>query len=321
MRSLQNCTVAVTGGCGFIGSHLIEKLRGCGARVLAIDSLAYGRRENLDISDPATASNSLRLRSGSGAQCLQNLLKGVDYVFHLAVQVEKHNQLIHSPGRLLDSNVMGSNRTVQGAADAGVKKVVFTSSLYAYGVLTGPPLSEDEVPVPHTVYGISKLSGEHYCRYFFARHGLRAICLRLFFVYGPRQYAGQGYKSVIVKNFERMLNGQTPIINGDGKQELDYIYVDDVVSSLLLAMTGDDAFDVFNVGSGSGATVNHLTALMVKVAGVKTAPESGPPDFTNGSSRVANTKKFDARFGPQPRVPLEEGLRRTFEWMTSSQRQ
>jgi UDP-glucose 4-epimerase len=308
---------AVTGGCGFIGSHLIRRLRDCGVRVLAIDSLGYGRRENLDLSDSDIHFEQLELCSGAGER-LRKLLQGVDYVFHLAA--EKHNQSINYPGRLLEANVIGTYELLRAAADAGVKKVVFTSSLYVYGRMSGPPMSEDEVPAPQTIYGISKLSGEHLCRYFSAQCGMPAVCLRLFFVYGPRQYAGLGYKSVIVKNFDRMLKDHKPVICGDGHQELDYIYVDDAVSAILLAMTGDDNFAVFNVGSGSGTSINHLTDLMMDIAGAKAGREFAPADFTHGSSRVASTKRFEDRFGPRARVPLAEGLRRTLEWMASSER-
>lgn len=311
-------TVAVTGGCGFIGSHLIERLRRNGVRVLVIDSLTYGKRENLDLSDPDIRVEKLELGSGTSAR-LQQLLHGVDYVFHLAA--EKHNQSINSPCRVLDANILGTYELLKAAAGVGVKKVVFTSSLYAYGRMGAPPMSEDEVPAPHTVYGISKLSAEHLCRHFFMQAGIPVVCLRLFFVYGPRQYAGLGYKSVIVKNFDRILNGQKPVVCGDGNQELDYTYVDDVVSALLLAMTGDDKFEVFNVGSGSAVSINRLTQLMMEVAGVHTECEYAPADFTAGSSRVANTKKFEQSFGPQTRVPLADGLRRTFEWMVASRRE
>ena len=207
MITLQNSTVVVTGGCGFIGSHLVERLRRCAARVVVIDNLGYGRRENLDLSDDGIHVENLKLCAGVGTE-LQKLLKGVDYIFHLAA--EKHNQSIYSPDRVLDVNVMGTYELLKAAADAGVKKVVFTSSLYAYGRMSGPPMSEDEVPTPHTLYGISKLSGEHLCRYFASQRGIPAVCLRLFFVYGPRQYSGLGYKSVIVKNFDRMLKGNKP---------------------------------------------------------------------------------------------------------------
>ena len=107
------------------------------------------------------------------------------------------------------------------------------------------------------------------------------------------------------------------MINGDGNQELDYIYVDDVVSAMVLAMTGDDKYDVFNVGNGSGVSINRLSELMMDVAGIRTCCEYGPTDFTSGSSRVASTRKFDNRFGLQIRVPLTDGLRRTFEWIVS----
>jgi UDP-glucose 4-epimerase len=318
MRSLQHMTVAVTGGCGFIGSHLIERLRRQEVSVLAIDSLDYGKRENLDLSDPGIRIEKLELRSGTSGR-LQELLHGVDYVFHLAA--EKHNQSINSPCRVMDANILGTYELLKAAVDAGVKKLVFTSSLYAYGRMNGPPMSEDELPAPQTVYGISKLSGEHLCRHFYVQAGFPVVCLRLFFVYGPRQYAGLGYKSVIVNNFDRLLKGQKPVINGDGNQQLDYIYVDDVVSALLLAMTGDDAFEVFNVGNGLAVSINQLTRIMKEVAGVQTECAHGPADFTAGSFRSANTMKFDRHFGPQARVSLEDGLRRTFDWMASTQRE
>ncbi len=317
MRSFNNKAVAVTGACGFIGSHLIQRLRACEARVLAIDSLGYGRRENLDLSDSGIQIEQLELRSGCAGP-LMELLKGVDCVFHLAA--EKHNQSINSPERVLDANVIGTYELLKAAADAGVRKVVFTSSLYAYGRMSGPPMAEDEVPSPQTVYGISKLTGEHLCRHFSIQRGLRTVCLRLFFVYGPRQYTGLGYRSVIVKHFERLISGEGPLIYGDGAQRLDYVYVEDVVSALLLAMSDSDGFDVFNVGSGSGVSVTELTALMMEVAGVKAPCQFGPPDFTNGSSRVASTRKFDDHFGLQPRVTLRDGLRRTLEWMSASRR-
>jgi UDP-glucose 4-epimerase len=317
MKSLQGSTVAVTGGCGFIGSHLIETLRRGGVRVLAIDSLEYGRRENLDLSDPDIRIEKLELRSGTYGR-LQELLQGVDFVFHLAA--EKHNQSVNSPCRVLDANVLGTYELLKAAADVGVRKVVFTSSLYAYGRMGKPPMSEDETPVPHTVYGISKLSGEHLCRHIHMQAGMPIVCLRLFFVYGPRQYAGLGYKSVIVRNFDRMLAGERPVINGDGNQELDYIYVDDVVSALMLAMMSEDAFEVLNVGNGSAVSINHLTKLMMEIAGARTECDYGPADFTAGSSRVANTAKFERCFGPQTRVSLFDGLQRTFRWMESARR-
>jgi len=283
--------------------------------VLAIDSLDYGCLDNLDPSDSGIQFEKLELHRGCAGR-LHEILKGVDYVFHLAA--EKHNQSINSPDRVLDANVIGTYELLDAAAHAGVKKLVFTSSLYAYGRMSGPPMAEDELPVPHTVYGISKLTGEHICRCFSMKGKMSTACLRLFFVYGPRQYAGLGYKSVIVKNFGRMVQGQKPLIYGDGTQRLDYIYVDDVVSALLLAMTGAGEFGVFNVGSGSGVSIKDLTSLMMEVAGVNTTCEYGPADFTSGSSRVADTTKFSTHFGFHPSVSLVDGLRRTFQWMTST---
>ena len=317
MTFCEGMTVAVTGGCGFIGSHLVERLRLSGARVLVIDSLMYGQRENLGGLDPNVRIEQLELGKGSSER-LGQLLQGADYVLHLAA--EKHNQSIGSPERLLESNVIGTYELLKAASASKVKKLVFTSSLYAYGRMSGPPLAEEETPLPHTVYGISKLTGEHLCRHFCIKHGLSTVCLRLFFVYGPRQYVGLGYKSVIVKNFDRLLKGEKPVICGDGKQELDYIYVDDVVSAILLAMTNSHHFGLFNVGNGIGLSINELTTLMMEVSSRRSGCEYAPPDFTHGSSRVANTGKFNAHFGLQSRVSIKEGLRRTLRWMVSSHR-
>jgi len=286
--------------------------------VRVIDSFAYGRRDNLDTSDPGVRVDQVKLCGGC-ADKLVEPLNGVDYLFHLAA--EKHNQSIDSPERVLDANVSGTYELLRAAADAGVKKCVFTSSLYAYGKMAGPPMKEGDLPAPQTIYGISKLAGEHLCRYFSLHRGLSTVCLRLFFVYGPRQYAGLGYKSVIVSNFERLLNGKKPFICGSGTQKLDYIHVDDVVSALVLAAASDiSKAEVFNVGSGYGPSINELTERMMRVAGVVKDCEHGPADFTEGSSRVADTTKYTDYFGMRPSVVLEDGLRRTLEWIISSTR-
>jgi UDP-glucose 4-epimerase len=308
MKNLKGSKIAVTGGCGFIGSHLVERLRREGAEVIVIDKM-------LRIAD----KGSIELGSNERQFFYTQLaIKGCDYLFHLAA--EKHNQSKDQPLKIIDTNITGTHQLLQAALNAGVKKVVFTSSLYAYGRMTGIPMCEMERPEPRTVYGMSKLAGEHLCHHFFLQHGLPSICLRLFFAYGPRQYEGMGYKSVIVKNFERMLDGLPPIINGDGNQVLDYIFVDDVIDRLIIAMVEDDAFDMFNVGSGVGVSINELTKLMVGIVGYRDVWEFAPADFTAYSSRVADTGKFDERFGKRPLVSLEEGLRRTFDWIVANRK-
>jgi UDP-glucose 4-epimerase len=310
---MNSSTFMVTGGCGFIASHLISQLLAGGAtRVIALDSLDYGRVENLPSPDPRLQIVQHRL--GRESHCfLKEILAGVDYVFHLAA--EKHNQSLDNPQKVIDANIAGTHALLQAAVECGVKKIVFTSSLYAYGRMQGVPYLESELPQPRTVYGISKLTGEHLCALFHQRHGLPFVCLRYLFVYGPRQYTNLGYKSVIVKNFQRLLAGEPPIINGDGRQTLDYVYVEDAVKATLRAMLSPLNSEVLNVATGSGVCVIDLIASMQEVAGTLFTPVFAPADVTHGSCRVGNPAKLKFALEFVPATPLLDGLKATFDWL------
>lgn len=316
MTIFPRSTCVVTGGCGFIGSHLVRRLVSLGAkRVVSIDSLEYGRRQNLDPLPAQVDIVEHRLGSNS-YPTLRAALQGADYIFHLAA--EKHNQSIDSPQKVIDANISGTHELLRAAVDAKVRRVVFTSSLYAYGRMAGPPLVESEIPAPQTVYGISKLAGEHLCWHFNRKYGLPSMCLRYLFIYGPRQYANLGYKSVIVKNFQNLMSGTPPVINGDGQQVLDYVYVDDAVEATLLAMGADSEFDVLNLGSGRGISVADLVNQMQQVAGTSFSPVFAPPDVTHGSYRVGNPNKMKSMLGFSPRTTLIDGLSRTYSWLKQS---
>lgn len=314
--TFRHRTIAVTGGCGFIGSHLIHRLAGLGAkRIVAIDSLEYGRRQNLNPLPPQVEIVEHRLGAASHP-AMRAALQGVDFLFHLAA--EKHNQSIDSPLKVIDANIAGTHALLQAATECKVRKVVFTSSLYAYGRMDGPPFVETEIPRPQTVYGISKLAGEHLCWHFHRQFGLACVCLRFLFVYGPRQYANLGYKSVIVKSFQRLLAGEPPVINGDGRQVLDYVYVDDAVAATLLAMSSRVTFDVFNLASGNGIAVADLIQQIQRVAGTSFAPAFAPRDVTHGSSRVGSPEKMRSVLGFLPSTPLMTGLQHTYSWLKQS---
>jgi nucleoside-diphosphate-sugar epimerase len=312
---VKDSTVMVTGGCGFIGSHLVRRLVELGAnRVVVVDSLRYGDRANLAGLSDAVEVVKLTLGHDSPA-LLAEKVRGVRFLFHLAA--EKHNQSKDSPVDVFRSNVEGTYTLFDLAARSGVEKIVFTSSLYAYGRMKGGPFVEDEVPQPQTIYGISKLCGEHLLRHFHMQHGTPYNVLRYLFVYGPRQYAGMGYKSVIVKNFERLIRNEPPIVYGDGEQTLDYVFVDDAVEATLAAMEASVDGEVFNVGSGSGTTVNQLLELMRGVAKRSLPVQHEPPDWTAGSRRLGNIEKIRRTLGWEPRVSLRDGLERTYLWMRS----
>jgi UDP-glucose 4-epimerase len=308
---MEASRVLVTGGAGFIGSHLVAALLARGAqRVVVLDNLRTGSWDNV-AADPRVEHVTADL-ADLGVDDFRRHLDGIDFLFHLAA--EKHNQSVDVPERVLAVNVDATFRLFAAAAAAGVQKVIFTSSLYAAGRMSLPPMQESDLPDPRTVYGISKLTGEHLLRHFTA---LRSTAFRLFFTYGPRQFAGGGYKSVIVTNFERILRGEAPVINGDGQQSLDYIHVDDVVRGLIAGLADAADGEVINLGSGTAVTVSRLTELMLEVAGSSLVPVHAPADWTAGTHRVCSNERARTLLGWSPSVSMREGLTGVYAWMKS----
>jgi UDP-glucose 4-epimerase len=313
LGKLAGSTVMVTGGCGFIGSHLVRRLVADGAkRVVVVDSLRYGDQANLGADLKGVEVARFTLGTDPPAP-LAEQLRGVDFLFHLAA--EKHNQSKDDPEAVLRANVLGTQTLFDLAARAGVKKTVFTSSLYAYGAMAAPPFVETDPLRPATIYGISKLCGERLLDHQLQAGTMEGAVLRYFFVYGPRQFAGMGYKSVIVKNFTRILAGEPPVIFGDGKQTLDYVFVDDVVEATLRTMEEAPSGTTLNVGTGVPTSVDELTTVMLAIAGSSLEPVHAEPDATAGSFRVGNVDRIARVLGWSPRTALADGLRRTLSWM------
>lgn len=314
-NKLKGSNILVTGGCGFIGSHLARKLANLGVgKITIIDSLEYGKKENLE--NLLNQVEVVKYWIGSRDDAvLAEKLKGVDYLFHLAA--EKHNQSVDNPFKILESNVNGTLRLFELASQKNVKKVFFSSSLYVYGYGRGEnvPFDESRTPSPVTVYGISKLAGEQFLKYCYEKYNLRSAILRFFFVYGPRQFSGTGYKSVIIKNFERMLCGENPMIFGNGEQSLDYIFVDDIVDGIIKSVESDYNNETFNIGNAIPVTINHLTDVMLGISKGNFNRTYGPADITHNTFRVADTSKIEKMLGFKPTISLEEGLRRTYNWM------
>jgi UDP-glucose 4-epimerase len=296
----------VTGAAGFIGSHLVARLADLGWHVIGIDNERSGDWSRLLVPCTRIERDLATMTTSELAEAAA----GVDVCFHLAA--EKYNSSRTTPERIIDVNISATRRVLEAAASSGVGKVVFTSSLYAYGSLGPAPMSERDVPTPTTVYGMSKLAGEHLLREAARSRGLSWNVARLFFVYGPRQYAEGGYKSVVVANFERLRRHERPTIYGDGKQALDYVYVEDVVEALLmLSETAHDGL-ICNVGTGRALSVGELTKMMLTVSRQDLEPLMCPPDWTAGSVRVADCSLARETLGWTATTAMEDGLERVW---------
>ncbi|NKB87451.1 MAG: NAD-dependent epimerase/dehydratase family protein [Acidobacteria bacterium] len=300
----------VTGAAGFIGSHLCRALAQLdGAEVRAVDNEMFGRWGSTGETGNIQAIDA-DIR-GLDATDWARDLDGIDTVFHLAAQ--KLNNATSSDD-LLATNLVATNRLFEAAVSAGVRRIVFASSLYAHGRTSAPALREDDRAEPPTLYGVTKLAGEGMLRTLQARNGIETVSLRLFFVYGPRQYVGLGYPSVIVRNFERLLGGEQPQINGTGQQRLDYVYIADVVEAFLRAAHGDFT-GVCNIGSGTAISVNELTAAMCRVSGADDDAKSAPADWTDGTFRAADTSRASKVLGWTASTALDEGLSEVWDWL------
>jgi UDP-glucose 4-epimerase len=302
--------VVVTGAAGFIGGHLCTRLLDSGVeQVVGVDSLRSGDwtrtpvdvvRDERDISDISVEEWS-------------DILDGADVLFHLAA--EKYNSSKSSPDKLMRANVFATEHLFRAAALVGVRRAVFTSSLYAYGSMGRESMVESQLPSPTTLYGASKLMGEHILQSLDREIGLSWNAARLFFIYGPHQHAEGGYKSVILTNFERVLRGESPVIYGDGQQSLDYVYIDDCVDALIeLGKSGKDRA-VVNVSTGSATTIKELTEMMMRITGAALDPTYADADWTAGSRRCGDTQKMAQVFGWAARTPMSDGLQRVYDWL------
>jgi UDP-glucose 4-epimerase len=302
-------TALVTGAAGFIGCHLVDRLVADGWNVRGIDDERTGDWNRVKV--PVERID--RSLEDMSANDLRNACSGVDALFHLAA--EKHNTPGVTADRTVSVNIAATARLFDAAGSAAVPKLVFTSSLYAYGALGPDAMSETDLPEPSTVYGMSKLAGEHLLRVTERSHGSGWSVARLFFMYGPRQLAACGYPSVIVRNFDRIRRGEPPVVNGDGQQALDYVYVEDCVECLVRLARADHNGLTVNVASGTPISIAELTRSMLEVSGSELEPVGGDADWTSGTIRWGATERVSEQVGWVASTPLADGLRRVWEAM------
>ncbi len=292
--------VAVTGGAGFIGSNLVDALLERGDDVLVIDNLVSGKREYLN---PAVSLATVDITVDS--EGLESALRGRDVVFHTAA-LTRIQRTIDDPINSHATNVTGTLRVLKAARDAGVRRVVYSSSSSVYGDQPVLPLTEDMVPNPLNPYACQKYMGELYARDFHRTFGLQTVCLRYFNVYGPRQVMEGAYRLVIGIFMDQMRNGEPLTIHGDGEQTRDFTWVGDVVRANMLAAESDrvGAGEPINVGAGQEVSINHIADLFGGPV-VHTPPRGFDERF-----KRASVERAREVLGWAPTVNVDEGIRR-----------
>jgi nucleoside-diphosphate-sugar epimerase len=308
--------VLLTGGAGFIGSHIAERLLAGGHSVVVLDNLYAGKMQNLKrySDDP-----NFRFVKGDirDKKTVDAAMAGIDAVIHQAA-ITSVPLSIKNPKFVYSVNVAATMSLLESCVKNEVARFVFASSSSVYGAAKKMPVSENAPTRPLSPYGESKLHVEKYCQKFWNEHGLDTVCLRYFNVYGPRQTAGQ-YAGVISRFFDRLKNKLPPIIYGDGKQTRDFVYVDDVVEATILALDCEKAAGkIVNIGTGKATSLNQFSRTFMKLmrcSNIKpkyVAPRAG--DIRHSLADITKAKEI---LGYRPKVSLEQGLKRFIEWKFS----
>ncbi len=301
----------VTGGAGFIGSHLAEELLRRGERVRIVDSLVTGKRSNLehlsgfefieaDLADPAVARRAV---------------DGMDFVLHEAA-IPSVPRSVSDPATTHRANVDATLNVLLASRDAKVRRLVYAGSSSVYGDAAALPKREDAPPNPLSPYALQKFVGEEYCKLFHALYGLETVTTRYFNVFGPRQDPSSPYSGVISVFIKALVEGRPPTIHGDGEQTRDFTYVANVVDGVLKACHAPGvAGQVINVATGGRISLNKLFAALNALTGTTLAPSYGPTRAGDVRHSQADTTKATQLLGYKPLVGLDEGLSNTLAWM------
>ncbi|MCC7007298.1 MAG: SDR family oxidoreductase [Acidobacteria bacterium] len=299
----------VTGGAGFIGSHLVEELLRRGHTVRVVDDFSTGRRSNVphgrvELYEADLAAEGVAARA----------VAGCDYVLHQAA-IPSVPRSIQDPAASHRANVDATLAVLIAARDAGVKRLVFAGSSSVYGNTADLPKHEDMPTQPLSPYALQKLVSEQYCRLFTQLYGFETVTTRYFNVFGPRQEPGSPYSGVISLFVEALVEGRRPRIYGDGLQTRDFTYVGDVVDGVLASCEAPGAAgEVINVAAGRRVSLLELVAVLRRLLGVQTTPEFAPAregDVRDSQADIARARHL---LGFEPREGFEEGLRKTLAW-------
>jgi len=317
LKKYDNCNVLVTGGAGFIGSHLVEKLLTLGARVSVIDTMLCGNKiEHLK----GNRNLSVYELDVTNAKTISPVFENIEMVFHLAAVVGVEETQI-DPLNVLSVEVIGTSNVIALAARHKVKKFIFASSSEVYGDSFKPMVEEG--PFNHkSTYSLTKMIGEHYCRAYYQKYGLEYTILRYFNTYGPRQ----DERFVVSRFVERALKQKEIFIYGDGNQTRDFTYVEDSVHlSLLAAMSQKGVCQAFNLGTGKAVSINTLADIVLKALNLKEQVKVSYIDYDNIRSkeieifnRIANMHKVVELLQCRPATTLEQGIKEYIDWYRSN---
>ncbi len=300
----------ITGGAGFIGSHIVEKLLSMGKTVRVLDNFSTGKRENLK-----EWADKIELIEGDirDINTVKKALKGVHFCIHQAA-IPSVARSLKDPVGTTEVNIRGTLSILYEAKNAGVKKVVYASSSSVYGDSKELPQKETQLPNPLSPYALTKLTGEHYCRISHNAFSLPVAALRFFNVFGERQDAMSDYSAVIPRFIHALLSGKSPVIYGDGEQSRDFTYVSNVVDAVLASCERSEADgEVFNIACGRDTTVNKLLSILQKITGFNTKPVYMEQRAGETKRSLADIAKAKQLLGFSPKVGLEEGLKKTVQ--------
>jgi UDP-glucose 4-epimerase len=307
---LKNKCIIVTGGAGFIGSNLVRALEKYNT-VKVIDNLSTGYLKN--IKDLINNTKIEFIKGNiTNLNFLQKTFKDVDYIFHLAAIPSVPRSIIN-PIKSNHANINGTLNVLIAAKDNNVKKVIYSSSSSVYGDTPTLPKKEDMKPCPLSPYAVSKLTSEYYCQVFTEVYYLPTICLRYFNVYGPYQDKKSEYAAVIPKFIASVLNNNSPVIFGNGKQTRDFTFVKDAVNANILAAESKET-GVFNIAYGKRISINKLAKSIMNIIGKQIKPKYTAPRSGDILHSLADISKAKRKLGYVPKIEIKEGLEETIIW-------
>ena len=305
----------VTGGAGFIGSHIVEELVHRGESVRILDNLSTGHEANLAAVRGKIDFHQADIRD---LESIRPVFAGVDYVVHLAALASVVRSM-EDPVETTLVNLNGTLHVLLAARDAGANRVVMAATAAAYGDDPALPRVETQMPQPLSPYALTKLADEYYGQIFNRNFGLEVVALRYFNIFGPRQDPQSAYTGVLSKFIVACLRGTTPTIFGDGEQSRDFTYVANVVDATLRACLAPAApGKVINVGTGRSFTLNQTIDLLNAILGLQVKPQYGAPRRGDVRHSTAEISRARATLGYEPLVSFEDGLRRTVDWLRAT---